>query len=105
MFYKNRMELTRQHDERIAHCYPKHRRSLKYSNLSALNVILYIAENGAKWGGLPGKFGIWHTIYTRLRRWARSGVLSRAYEFLQQEQNRRHLIVTIKGLPPGFGRR
>jgi transposase len=85
------MELTEQHYERIAHCFPKHRGSLKYSNLNALNAILYIAENGAKWRGLPVKFGNWHTIYTRLRRWARSGVLARAFEVLQQEQ-----IIRIK---------
>ena len=80
------MELNELHYERIAHCFPKHRGSLKYSNLKALNAILYIAENGAKWRKLPEKYGNWHTIYTRLRRWTRSGVLARAFEVLQQEQ-------------------
>ncbi len=51
-----------------------------------MNVMLYIAENGAKWRKLPEKYGNWHTIYTRLRRWTRSGVLARVFEVLQQEQ-------------------
>jgi len=80
------MELSEEHYERIEHCFPKHRGSLKYSNLKALNAILYIAENGAKWRKLPEKYGNWHTIYTRLRRWTRSGVLARAFEVLQREQ-------------------
>ena len=80
------MELTPEHYERIAHCFPKHRGSLKYININVLNAILYIAENGAKWRRLPEKYGNWHTIYTRLRRWTRSGVLARAFEVLQQEQ-------------------
>lgn len=80
------MELSEKHYERIEHCFPKHRGSLKYSNLKALNAMLYIAENGAKWRKLPEKYGNWHTIYTRLRRWTRSGVLARVFEVLQQEQ-------------------
>ncbi len=29
-----------------------------------------VAENGRKWRALPKEFGPWHTIYTRMRRWA-----------------------------------
>ncbi len=80
------MKLTQEQYERIAHCFPKHRGSLTYSNLEVLNAILYIAENGAKWRRLPETFGNWHTIYSRMRGWARAGVLARAFEALQQEQ-------------------
>ena len=31
-------------------------------------------------------FGNWHTIYTRMNRWAKSGVLDRVFEELQQAQ-------------------
>ena len=104
------MELTQADYERIAHCFPKHRGTVTYSNLRALNAILYIAENGAKWRHLPGKFGNWHTIYTRMRGWARTGVLSRVFEALQQEQIIRIKVetasldsTTVKVHPDGTG--
>jgi transposase len=80
------MEITPEQYERIAHCFPKHRGTLRYDNLEVLNAILYIAENGAKWRRLPEVFGHWHTVYTRMRGWAKSGVLARVFEALQQEQ-------------------
>ena len=80
------MEITQEQYERIAHCFPKARGTLKYGCLETLNAILYIAGTGAKWRRLPKQFGHWHTIYTRMRGWVRSGVLARVFEALQQEQ-------------------
>lgn len=80
------MQLTKLDYDRIAHCFPKHRGTVTYSNLEVLNAILYIAENGAKWRRLPEKYGNWHTIYSRMRGWAKAGVLARVFEALQQEQ-------------------
>jgi transposase len=104
------VELTRQQYEQIAHCFPKHRGTLKYSNMDALNAILYIAENGAKWRRLPEKYGHWHTVYTRMRGWAKTGVLARVFEALQQEQIIRLKIesasldsTSIKVHPDGTG--
>ena len=50
-----------------------------------------MAEQECKWRGLPQRFGNWHTIYTRMNRWAKSGVLDSIFEKLQREQ-----IVRIK---------
>ena len=47
-----------------------------------------MAANGE---GLPKRFGNWHTIYTRMNRWSKNGVLDRVFEHLQREQ-----IVRIK---------
>jgi transposase len=85
------MRLTQEHYDRIAHCFPKHRGSLTYSNLEVLNAILYIAENGAKWRRLPKEYGHWHTVYARMRGWARQGVLARVFEAMQAMQ-----IIAIK---------
>jgi transposase len=52
---------------------------------------LYVCEHGCKWRGLPKRFGNWHTIYTRMNRWSKLGVLDRVFERLQQAQ-----IVRIK---------
>jgi transposase len=70
---------------------PRQRGNVSLSNLQVLNAILYVAEHGCKWRGLPKRFGNWHTIYTRMSRWAKSGVLDRAFERLQQAQ-----VVQIK---------
>ena len=45
-----------------------------------------VAEQGCKWRGLPKQFGNWHTIYTRMNRWSKSGVLDRVFAQLQHTQ-------------------
>ncbi len=80
------MEITPEQYERIEHCFPKPRGKLRYDHLSILNAILYIAENGAKWRRLPERYGHWHTVYTRMRDWAKKGVLERVFQALQQQQ-------------------
>ena len=85
------MELTDAQYERIAPLLPKQRGNVSLSNLRVLNAILYVAEHGCKWRGLPERFGNWHTIYTRMNRWSKNGVLDRVFEHLQREQ-----IVRIK---------
>lgn len=81
-----------------------------YSNLQILNAILYITEHGCKWRGLPKCFSNWHTIYTRINRWAKSGVLQKAFEQLQRQQIIRIKIgavsldgTCIKAHPDGIG--
>ena len=64
---------------------------MSLSNLQVLNAILYVAEHGCKWRGLPKRFGNWHTIYTRMNRWAKAGVLDRVFTALQEQQ-----IIRIK---------
>jgi transposase len=85
------MEITKAQFSQIEHCLPRQRGNVSLSNLQVLNAILYVAEHGCKWRGLPKRFGNWHTIYTRMNRWAKSGVLDRAFEQLQQAQ-----VVQIK---------
>jgi transposase len=55
-------------------------------NLQVLNAIPYVAEQGCKWRGLPKDFGNWHTIYTRMNRWGKRGVLDRVFEEMQRLQ-------------------
>ena len=85
------MEITLAQYEQIADCLPTQRGNVSLSNLDVLNAILYVAEQGCKWRGLPRRFGNWHTIYTRMNRWSKSGVLDRLFQRLQQSQ-----IVRIK---------
>ena len=80
------MEITAEQFARIVHCLPKQRGNVSMSNLNVLNAILYVAEHGCKWRGLPKRFGNWHTIYTRMNRWSKLGVLDRVFEQLQRSQ-------------------
>ena len=80
------MEITEAQYRQIESCLPRQRGNVSLSNLQVLNAILYVAEHGCKWRGLPERFGNWHTIYTRMNRWSRSGVLDRLFEQLQRAQ-------------------
>ena len=85
------MELTEAQYEQIAACLPVQRGNVRVTNRRVLNAILYVAEHGGKWRGLPTCFGNWHTIYTRMNRWSKSGVLDRVFTQLQESQ-----IVRVK---------
>jgi transposase len=85
------MEITEAQYQHIEQCLPRQRGNVSLTNLRVLNAILYVAEHGCKWRGLPQRFGNWHTIYTRMNRWSKSGVLDAVFEQLQQAQ-----IVRIK---------
>ena len=61
------------------------------SSLQVINAMLSVAEHGCKWHGLPKRFGNWHTVYTRVRRWQKAGVLDKMFEGLQRQQ-----VVRIK---------
>jgi transposase len=85
------MEISEEQYRRIEGSLPRQRGNVSLSNLQVINAILYVAEHGCKWRGLPKRFGNWHTIYTRMNRWAKNGVLNGVFEKLQSEQ-----IVRIK---------
>ena len=56
------MEITEAQYQRIAHCLPVQRGNVRLTNRQVLNAILYVAEHGCKWRGLPAQFGKWHTV-------------------------------------------
>ena len=85
------MEINEHQYQRLADCLPRQRGNVSLSNLQVLNAILYVAEHGCKWRGLPKYLGNWHTIYTRMNRWSKAGVLDRVFARLLQEQ-----IIAIK---------
>jgi transposase len=80
------MEITEEQYARIKGSLPLQRGNVSLSNLQLLNAQLYVAEHGCKWRGLPKRFGNWHTIYTPINRWSKSGVLDRVFEKLQRER-------------------
>jgi transposase len=104
------MEITEEQYARIKDSLPVQRGNVSLSNLQLLNALLYVAEHGCKWRGLPKHFGNWHTIYTRMNRWSKVGVMDRVFEKLQLEQIARIKIeaialdsTSVKVHPDGIG--
>ena len=104
------MEISEAQYQRIASSLPRQRGNVRVNHLQLLNALLYVAEHGCKWRGLPKRFGPWHTIYTRMNRWSKSGVLDQAFAQLQREQIVRIRIeavsldsTTVKVHPDGMG--
>ena len=91
MGYTSLVEISEAQFEFIKPLLPVQRGNVGVDNLQVVNAILHVAEHGCKWRGLPKRFGNWHTIYTRMNRWSKSGVLDRVFEQLQQSQ-----VVRIK---------
>jgi len=85
------MDITSEQFERIAPYLPRQRGNVSMSNHQVVNAILYITENGCKWRALPKSYGNWHTIYVRMNRWSKAGLLQRLFEALQTED-----IIQIK---------
>lgn len=77
------MKITSEEFNLIKELLPKQRGNVTISNLQVINAVLYVAEQGCKWRALPKKFGNWHTIYTRMNRWAKQGVLDEVFSELQ----------------------
>jgi transposase len=110
LWYCEYVELTETQFRRIDSGLPRQRGNVKVTNLQFLNALLFVAEHGCKWRGLPRRFGSWHTIYTRMNRWSKNGVLDQVFEMLQREQIVRIKIeavkmdsTTIKVHPDGTG--
>lgn len=78
------MKISEPQYNQIKALLPKQRGNVSHSNLQLLNAILYVTEHGCKWRGLPKHFGNWHTIYTRMNRWSKAGVLDKVFTHLQK---------------------
>ena len=86
LVYSFSVKISRTQYKKITHLLPVQRGNITLSNIDVLNAVLYVAEHGCKWRGLPEHFGKWHTIYTRMSRWAKKGVLEKVFDELQKQQ-------------------
>lgn len=50
-----------------------------------LNGMLYWLHTGVPWRDLPERYGPWQTVYSRFRRWSRTGLWDRILAQLQRE--------------------
>ena len=80
------MQLTREQFDQIAPLLPRQRGNVRLDNFEVVNAILYVAANGCKWRALPSHYGPWHSVYTRMNRWAKAGVLDTVFTHLQKQR-------------------
>lgn len=80
------MEITREQFALIEPYLPRQRGNVRNRNIAIINAILWLAENDCKWPALPDRFGKWHSVYMRVNRWSKAGVLDRVFEQMQRLQ-------------------
>jgi len=78
------MEITKEQFDYIEKYFPIQRGNVSIDNLSLLNALIFMNENGCKWRALPKKYGKWSSIHKRISRWAKSGVLAEIFIALQK---------------------
>jgi transposase len=71
------MEINAAQFARIEEFLPRQRGNVSHENLAVINAILICGGERLQMAALPKRFGNWHTIYTRMNRWAKAGVLER----------------------------
>lgn len=52
--------------------------------------VLFVMRTGIAWRDLPDRYGSWHTIYTRFKRWSESGWF---WKLLQRLQGKKLISV------------
>lgn len=53
-----------------------------------VNAVLWIDRTGAPWRDLPERFGNWHSVYVRYKRWCEKGVWERVFQTLSKQDTR-----------------
>ena len=67
---------------KIRHILPVRRGRVTVQNITFINALPYICENGCKWRRLPKEYGSRHVIYKRFSRRVRDGVTERLFRDL-----------------------
>jgi len=76
------MKIDNEQYENLRHQLPVQRGNVRIENMTFINALLYICENGCKWRRLPKEYGNWHVIYKRFNRWVKAGVIGRLFQEL-----------------------
>jgi len=76
------MEINERTYGKIRHILPVQRGRVTVENITFINALLYICENGCKWRRLPKEYGNWHVIYKRFNRWVKDGIIERLFREL-----------------------
>lgn len=55
---------------------------MKIDNLTFINALIYILENGCDWRNLPVEYGYWNSIYMKFSRWVENGIIEKVFKEL-----------------------
>src|SRR5436190_9614429 len=83
-----RHELTDQQWAALAPLLPPQQPKIGRPNADhrrVLNGILWKIRTGAPWRDVPERYGSWHTLYSRFRRWRLAGIWDRLFEAVQRQ--------------------
>src|SRR3712207_9430949 len=83
----NRHELTDAQWRRLAPLLPPQRPERgrpNHDHRGVVNGMLWRLATGAPWRDLPSQYGPWRTVYSRFRRWQRTGVFNCVLAALQR---------------------
>jgi len=74
------MKIDKDQYEKLRAILPVRRGNVRIENMTFINALLYICENGCKWRRLPKEYGNWHVIYKRFNRWVKAGIIGRLFQ-------------------------
>ena len=80
------MEIKQEQYDKMKHLLPVQRGNVSIDNITFINALLYICENGCKWRRLPKEYGNWHVIYKRFRRWVEAGIINNLFKELHVQK-------------------
>ena len=86
MWYSDSMEIKEKQYEKIKHLLPTQHGNVTIDNITFINALLYICENGCKWRRLPKEYGDWHAIYKRFNYWVKAGVINQLFQELHVQK-------------------
>jgi transposase len=97
------MEINQEQYDKIKHLLPVQRGNVNLENITFINALLYICENGCKWRRLPKEYGSWNAVYKRFNRWVKAGVIDRMFRKLHVQDilqvNTEALFIDSKIIP------
>jgi transposase len=76
------MQINKEQYEKMKPILPVQRGNVAVENMTFINALLYMCENGCKWRRLPKEYGNWHVIYKRFNRWVKAGIMGKLFQEL-----------------------
>ena len=58
-----------------------------------VNGVLWVLRSGARWAGLPERYGKYKSVHKRFVRWANSGVWERVFHELVHDKKNQYLMI------------
>jgi len=94
---KRRYELTDEQWEQLKDRLPAERKPQggrpAKNNRQRVNAMLWMVRSGAPWRDLPDYYGPWQSVYTRFRRWEKSGIFDQMLKTLAAHPDSESMMI------------